>query len=413
MYSRSFTFVLFRVLLPLAFTSTTYLYLYPVFHGCAFPSPQSSKSTAFCDAIRQHGWSPRVSKLDSSGSIAPFRLLVFADPQLEGDSSLPKPEDAFLQRIAVKWATFRTAPQSQLWQVIADSLTEILTKDLTRELQALRKRVDLFGNDYYLAHIFRTLHWWSKPTHVTVLGDLIGSQWVTDEEFERRRWRYWNRVFAGGQKVDDEIKSLTTAGKEGIMNLDEVTWRRRIINIAGNHDIGYAGDASEKRLERFERGFGKANWDIRFQLASLVNQSNFLPTIHMIVLNTLTVDGPALSEEKQRESHDFINTIISQHSLPVPESSSFTLLLTHLPLYKDAGVCVDPPHFDYWGDDDGGGVYRPYGLREQNHLGKHASQTGILDPEADSSSLNNRSLFVSGRFQTHWPQWVCTAQATE
>lgn len=166
--------------------------------------------------------------------------------------------------------------------------------------------------------------------------------------------------------------------------LDDPAWKRRVINIAGNHDIGYAGDISGSRMKRFERVFGKADWDIRFEYAAgqsnpLSNGNLYAPTLHLVVLNTMNLDTPALDEELQKESYEYLNTIMNKRSRPVEDRSSFTLLLTHVPLHKEAGVCVDAPFFDYWGDDDGGGVYRPHGVKEQNHLSYHASRQGILE----------------------------------
>lgn len=381
---RSLLRLLLHVLVPLAICSSTYLYLYPVFNGCAFPSTDRSFVTAFAGTLRQHVGGHSKSNVYNAESLAPFRLLVLADPQLEGDSSLPKPEDALLPRLQRRWArltlsepTFDDPPTT--WRV---ELREILLVDIPRTCQALRKRLDLFGNDYYLAHIYRTLHWWTRPTHITVLGDLIGSQWVDDEEFDYRGWRFWNRVMRHGVKVPDEWTERHYGDR--MAKLDDPAWKRRVINIAGNHDIGYAGDISRSRMDRFERVFGKADWDVRFEYTAgqgnpLSNGNQYTPTLHLVVLNTMNLDTPALDEELQGESYEYLNKIMNKRSRPVEDRSSFTLLLTHVPLYKEAGICVDAPFFDYWGDDDGGGVYRPHGVKEQNHLSYHASRQGILE----------------------------------
>ncbi|RMD42070.1 hypothetical protein DV735_g3040, partial [Chaetothyriales sp. CBS 134920] len=228
---------------------------------------------------------------------------------------------------------------------------ELCADDIPRSLQAARKRLDLFGNDYYLAHIFRTLRWWARPTHITVLGDLIGSQWVSDGEFESRASRFWNRVFRGTARVDDAVVDAALTGA-ATLPMDDPAWARRVINVAGNHDIGYAGDVSRARLDRFERFFGPANWDVRF-------------------------DYPSAAAAAQT-TYDYINSILAQRTRPVDDASAFTLLLTHLPLHKPAGVCVDAPFWDFWGDDDGGGAYRPHGLKEQNHLSQPVSESAIL-----------------------------------
>lgn len=370
------------LLLPVAVLSTVYIYLYPVAHACAFPIPAAPRSATpfYATGGEQHGAPTADGEVPTA--TAPFRLLVLADPQLEGDSSLPNPEDGLIPRLSrhlqdvtetnISWSGRRT--------LLSSALSVVFLRDLPDALQALRKRVDLFGNDLYLAHIYRALHWWTDPTHVTVLGDLIGSQWVTDGEFEQRGRRFWNRVFAGGRRVEDEITRGSEEAEQPTYMISDGLWENRIINIAGNHDIGYAGDITEERVTRFEKTFGRANWDVRFNYPQLENTSHHAsPSLHIIVLNSLNLDTPALSEDLQHASYDFINSVISSHSNPVEDRSSFTLLLTHLPLHKPDGVCVDGPFFDFWDFEDADGRFRVGGLKEQNHLSDHGSRHGVLE----------------------------------
>ena len=351
---RSFLRVLLTVLVPAACLSSTYLYLYPLFHNCAFPTSTTP------------------------GSPAAFRLLVLADPQLEGDTSLPHPEDSLLPRLKAHWHEIVSAgiTTDDFRGAVNGAVTAVWHRDLPDAFNSLRKRIDLFGNDYYLAHIYRTLDWWTTPSHVTVLGDLIGSQWLTDEEFDRRGWRYWNRVFAKARRVEDWI---TRGDETTVHTLGDKSWRSRVINVAGNHDIGYPGDISEARISRFERVFGNVNWDVRFVDKKAENDSQELPpSIHLVVLNNLNLDTPALSEDLQSSTYDFLNNAIGERSQPVEDRLSFTLLLTHLPLHKRAGVCVDAPYFDFHKSDDNEGRYKAGGLKEQNHLSEHSSRGTIL-----------------------------------
>lgn len=302
------------------------------------------------------------------------------------------------------------------------------TKDLPRAFRAAQKRLDLLGNDYYLAHIYRTLHWWSRPSHVTVLGDLIGSQWVTDGEFESRGARYWNRVFKGGERVGDDVTVTGEGGDtrdeggegqelEALGGGSGSAWERRIINIAGNHDIGYAGDVSESRIERFERMFGRANWDIRFQLPLDIDRDNpslqTPPTLHLINLNTLTLDTPALVQDIQSRTYSYLNDVITERTYPVEDRSTFTLLLTHLPLHKEAGICTDGPHFTFFESDDVDGPddiprFKEGGLREQNHLSDHVSTNGVLqgifgmsgDEDAAGGGRGRNGLILTGHDHT-------------
>lgn len=358
-------------LVPLSLASTIYLYYYPTFHHCAFPLQKSTNAPA------------------------PFRLLALGDPQLEGDSSFPNPEDALLPSFE-KLRQGLTASHSglQRFLVTRHALKDLFASDIPRIFQSYRKRLDLFGNDYYLAHIYRTLHRALDPTHVTVLGDLLGSQWISDEEFESRGWRYWNRVFDKGLKVDDE----TAAGIHiGTLGQDDA-WKRRVINIAGNHDVGYAGDMNLDRLQRFEKVFGRANWESRFALGpgDEGNGTDNLLELRIVVLNSLNLDTPATDQELQVETYKFINEVITA-SRPVEDQTTATILLTHLPLHKEAGICVDSPFFDFYNEDSGGG------LKEQNHLSYNAGN-GILEgiygmsgnPQAPHGGLGRNGIILTG-----------------
>lgn len=373
-----------RVLVPLAILLTTYLYLYPIFLGCVFPSINHSFETALRDTVVQHD-SIHRNPLDTRPHLAPFRLLVLADPQLEGDSSLPDPEDAFDSKVKKHWSRLRrlTWQDATHWSdTLQEVVVELFSEDIPVALRAARKRIDLFGNDYYLAHIFRTLHWWTKPTHVTVLGDLIGSQWVDDEEFELRGLRFWERVFAGTNKVGDDLMEAAVQGAGILVQMDAPSWSTKILNIAGNHDIGYAGDITRERMERFEKKYGKANWDVRFEYpASRVpqNSSSETPKLHLVVFNSMLLDTPVMDETLQTETYTYLNDIISNRVRPVEDRHDFTLLLTHVPLHKKEGICVDAPMFDFWDEEDcTADDCKPGALKEQNHLSEFASQHGIL-----------------------------------
>ncbi|KAL8868102.1 MAG: hypothetical protein Q9174_005216 [Haloplaca sp. 1 TL-2023] len=359
------------ILVPLSLVSTFYLYRYPSFHRCAFPLQEGSSDPA------------------------PFRLLALGDPQLEGDTSLPKPEDAWFPSLAtVRHDLVASDSILQRSLVIPRALKDLIVVDIPRILRSQRKRLDLLGNDYYLAHIFRTLHEALDPTHVTVLGDLLGSQWIDDREFELRGCRFWQRVFQDGMRIDDE----TTAGVHiGNLGQDDV-WKRRIINIAGNHDVGYAGDMTRDRVRRFEKIFGKANWETRFHLPSKDPRNDSLngPELRIVVLNSLNLDTPALDRELQSDTYDFINSVIIA-SRPVEDETTATILLTHLPLHKEAGICVDSPFFEFYSQDDGGG------LQEQNHISYNAAK-GILEgvygmsgnPQAPHGGLGRNGIILTG-----------------
>ncbi|OIW23765.1 hypothetical protein CONLIGDRAFT_664249 [Coniochaeta ligniaria NRRL 30616] len=387
---------LLRVLVPLSVVLTIYLYLFPLFQQCAFPLPQPDKTgadtglVAFRETARLH-WSANA---ESQPALAPFRLLALGDPQLEGDTSIPNARGQSFPHLSslLSHLTFRSTHHS-LRERVRQSLHDTIDfyfEDIPNTIESIRKRIDLFGNDYYLAHIYRTVRWWTKPTHVTVLGDLVGSQWLDDEEFERRSNRYWTRVFRGGERVPDGVARLPGEDYDlaGVLSVaggndTEEAWTRRIINVAGNHDIGYAGDINDERFERFERAFGKANYELRFELPitnsslnttvynELTNRDSerLVPEIRVVILNDMNLDTPALSTDLQDATYGFINSVINTASA-VEFKGHFTVVLTHIPLYKPEGVCVDTPFFDFH-EHDGS-------LKEQNQLSADASR-GFLE----------------------------------
>ncbi|PKS08352.1 hypothetical protein jhhlp_005296 [Lomentospora prolificans] len=399
--------------------------LYPIFR-VALPTPHDARS-AFLDTASRH-----VPQLEANYAQrrAPFRLLTLGDPQLEGDTSIPNVYLGVMPHFKklVRQVTGKTKHYSlrQRVRAIVHSLVDIYFEDIPNEFESLRKRIDHFGNDFYLAHIYRTLDWWTIPTHATVLGDLLGSQWIDDKEFERRGKRFWHRVFAGAERVSDELAQYPAdeydisgylgdyqpeSGDNSTWELENpAAWRRRLINVAGNHDIGYAGDLTEERLARFERVFGKANYELRFELpvtdpvlnASLfdeeanINSDRLVPELRIVVLNDMNLDTPAISGTLQDATYKFINDVINTASA-VEFQGHFTLILTHIPMYKPDGVCVDSPFFDFHTEADGGGV------KEQNLLSDVASKgllEGILGLSASEyaagGGMGRRGLVVNG-----------------
>lgn len=397
------------LLLPIALIGTSWLYLYPFLHGCAFPQPIHTS-------------------LPLQHARAPFRLLALGDPQLEGDSSLPDPSTPL-------FSSLRDVPQ-KLREVNYDpaDARDILAKaargavaDLGVWLEGCRKTIDLWGNDYYLAHIVRSLRWATEPTHIAVLGDLLGSQWVTDGEFEKRAGRYWGTVMRGLERVPGEImgeevqsdhydepdyvREKTWGGRREVLGEDE-RWAKRVINIAGNHDIGYAGDIDEQRVERFEKAFGSVNWDVWFELpgmptntsssdekdspsADLHAKSNTdPPALRLVILNTMNLDTPAYTESLQQDTYAFMNHVITT-SRPVTSKTHATILLTHIPLQKAPGICVDSPFFDYF---EAG-----HGVREQNMLSEYGSSVVLQsifglsrDVHAEGAGLGRRGVVLNG-----------------
>ena len=153
------------LLAPVALLGTSWLYLYPIFdRACAFPTPPSS-----ANAEREG---------------APFRLLALGEPQLEGDTSLPRPGAPVFPSLAFLHTNvttlLRAGNYTEALHLCQEKWSEggwkgwgaRLGKEGVKHLWGKRKWIDLWGNDWYLAHIVRTLRWSTRPTHVAVLGDL-------------------------------------------------------------------------------------------------------------------------------------------------------------------------------------------------------------------------------------------------
>ncbi|RKF55171.1 Protein TED1 [Golovinomyces cichoracearum] len=392
-----------RFLVLISILSSTYLYFYPVFHFCAFPSSEANVGSEYMNTLRYHLSYP-VSPNDQN-KIAPFRLLVLGDPQLEGDSSIGDIQatsfpnlKSFLTHLQQNKSIF---PLKTLRLCLHD-LVDFYLDDIPKSLKVWHKRLDHIGNDYFLGHIYKTLHWWTNPTHVTVLGDLIGSQWVDDEEFENRGRRFWNRVFKGGMKVAENLVSTSSNGEPQKMVLGEdgENWARRIINIVGNHDIGYAGDMSSARLERFTKVFGKYNYELRFEApvkkssSQPVDTKSHVPELRIIILNNLNLDVPTGSTELQQETYSFLNSIIAS-SPEVGRSAHFTLVLTHIPLFKREGICNDGPLFRYYDGEYQNGVKEQYLLSQdasKNILEGIFGKSGKTDVPGEGFGRNGAIL---------------------
>lgn len=370
------------------------LYQYPLIDGCHFPTQAREHQEPKSFWQRTKRWSDNLKK--ARREQPPFRLLALGDPQLEGDTSLAEVEEGYRTSPEALWTDLNAAHSLvEQSQILKNASENLLLHDLPVLLESWRKRIDLIGNDYYLAHIYRSVYRHTNPTHVTVLGDLIGSQWIDDEEFEARGKRFWQRVFRHGQKVEEEVTGQPTAEVLG----EDKRWGRRIINIAGNHDVGYAGDVTTERLERFGRVFGNPNWEIRFRLPQEIQSGKndavkSIPELRIVVLNSLIMDTPALNQTLQSELYTFLNKVITD-SRPVEDRTTGTILLTHVPLHKEPGVCVDSPYFAYY--PEGGR------LREQNQIGFETGK-GILEglfgmspnPDADGQGFGRNGIILNG-----------------
>lgn len=120
-------------------------------------------------------------------------------------------------------------------------------------------------NDYYMRHISDSICS-LNPTHVAILGDIFSYQSLTDREFEYRfnrfRWIFecCTRTFFKSWLHTLSPRALPVISR-GIL----------IINVTGNHDLGYGAELSEEGLRRFERHFGPVNSAFEIEGHTFVN----------------------------------------------------------------------------------------------------------------------------------------------
>lgn len=219
-------------------------------------------------------------------------------------------------------------------------------------------------------------------------------------------------------------ETYESAGELGTRLYDDV-WQRRILNVAGNHDIGYAGDLTDERMRRFESAYGKANYELRFDLppsvlspagaATIRNETadpdqegythqndRLAPELRVVLINSMNLDAPVINTELQDQTYSFVNDVINT-ATAVEFKGHFTVVLTHVPLYKPEGTCVDEPFFSF--HDDGT-------LKEQNQLSLDATKgfvEGIFGLNGDASAagagMGRRGVVLNGHDHEGCDTW--------
>jgi hypothetical protein len=271
------------------------------------------------------------------------------------------------------------------------------------------KRLDNYGNDYYLGHIYATMKKRLQPSHAVVMGDLFSSQWILDSEFYNRTSRFVERLFPRPLEYKKNVIE-TVAKHEDYdwqawlsqeMEMDPIhRFNSRVyndvydwfnpdkkypnfenplfVNLTGNHDIGYSGDATWQHMARFHLLFGQNNYVINYNKGTPEEW-------RMVVLDSLTLEGPALQEEFLRFTWSFLE------NLQLQENSNFkgpTVLLTHIPFFKREGLCADGPEHKYYVDNKKE-PYKNGKLRSQNHLSYETTQKvlNIVFPNSDQNGI--------------------------
>ncbi len=112
-------------------------------------------------------------------------------------------------------------------------------------------------NDWYFWVIMRNVYHLLRPHHIVVLGDLFSSQYIDSIEFQIRKARY-ERNFGPTLLAPSTTK---------------------LINLTGNHDVGYGDDLPDYRMTYFETQFGHQN--------TVYKEGEH----HFVILNSMALDG--------------------------------------------------------------------------------------------------------------------------
>jgi hypothetical protein len=134
--------------------------------------------------------------------------------------------------------------------------------------------------------------------------------------------------------------------------------------------VGYAGALTAERFE-IREGLWVGELRVTGYDGMEGEEGREMPKLRIVVLNDMNLDTPAGSKTFQGDTYHFLNDVINA-SPDFTRPALFTLLLTHTPLHRPAGVCVDAPYFAF---HDGEFAF---GVKEQNHLSDAASQ-GLLE----------------------------------
>ncbi|KAF9940628.1 hypothetical protein BGZ67_007266 [Mortierella alpina] len=241
-------------------------------------------------------------------------MVVFADPQMEGDAKIAR-----LGKRAIVDLAFNDAYMRHIYKAMTSPSWSPLSMLPT-----------VFGSA-----VVKVDRQPTAPTHISILGDLFSSQWIDDQEFDVRLSRY-RSIF-----VDPASLPPLPPPQEQESSSVPV-----LINITGNHDIGYGYDISQSRLDRWEQAFGRSNFIHTVAIpdpsreASEDTSPEPQQQLHLVILNTMLLDGPSSDENLRAQTWQFVEDAAK---IKERHPRDKIVLLTHIPFHKEKGICVDPP----------------------------------------------------------------------
>ncbi|KAF9960503.1 hypothetical protein BGZ72_006728 [Mortierella alpina] len=248
-------------------------------------------------------------------------MVVFADPQMEGDAKIAR-----LGKRAIVDLAFNDAYMRHIYKAMTSASWSPLGMLSTA-----------FGPSVQKGHRQPT-----APTHISILGDLFSSQWIDDQEFDVRLSRY-RSIFVDPASRPQQQQESSSIFFRSQQQQQQASALPVLINITGNHDIGYGYDISQSRLTRWEQAFGRSNFIQAVDIPDPSReQSEETPMqqLHLVVLNTMLLDGPSTDENLRAQTWQFVEDAAR---IKERNPSDKIVLLTHIPFHKEQGICVDPP----------------------------------------------------------------------
>ncbi|CAF1142153.1 unnamed protein product [Rotaria sordida] len=152
--------------------------------------------------------------------------------------------------------------------------------------------------DWQMYRSFQSAIFLFEPHIIFFLGDLTNTgQWYSDKE--------WNKTI------------------QRFHSLFSVSSNIRLYVLAGNHDIGFHFDVTDKNLKRFEQTFQTPH----VRLLTIDDDN-----IHFVLINSIAFEGDRcrLCERADHELNTIINELSQTDILTKP------VLLSHFPLYRSS-----------------------------------------------------------------------------
>ena len=177
-----------------------------------------------------------------------------------------------------------------------------------------------------------------KPLHVMLVADIHLLHSFEGHWFDRvrREWQVYrsfqSAYFLFEPHIIFFLGDLTNQGEnysdyewnntiERFHSLFSVPSHTRLYVLAGNHDIGFHFEITDKNLKRFEQSF---------QTPHVYLLSNEDEDIHFVLINSMAFEGDQcrLCERAENELNEVIN------ELKRNDVSTKPILLSHFPLYR-------------------------------------------------------------------------------